>query len=139
MHASIRLVVALAVVVLGAAGAVAATAAHSTGTHQGAAALAPGGYRVRVSVTPNRSTALNRTTVVLTRNGRVVSSARVTLTTTMLDMPMPGSTRRLHYAAGRYASPPTVLGMIGRWQLRVSVAPAHGAAFSVALVDRVRS
>lgn len=139
MHSSLRIVVALAVVALGAAGAVAAAAALRThASPAGAGADLTGrGYHVRVSVTPNRSTALNDVAVVLTRNGHVVTGARVELTTTMLDMRMPGVTRELRFGAGRYAYGSTVLGMAGRWRLRVRVEPPNGAPFSLGVVDRV--
>ena len=130
MRGSLRLVIALAAFALGAAGAAAAVLNTSA---------RPDGYRVRVAVTPNRSTVLNTAAVVITRNGRVVTAARVRLTATMLDMPMPGVTWRLRYRAGRYTYRSTVLGMAGRWRLRVSVDPPHGASFSVAVVDRVGS
>jgi YtkA-like len=98
------------------------------------------GYALELHVAPNRPTASARATLVLTRGGRPVNGARVRLTYRMLDMPMPDVVRALPQTSpGRYADAGPVLGMSGRWGLRVDVAPPRAAPFSIRLLDRMRS
>jgi YtkA-like protein len=102
--------------------------------------LSQGDYRITVSVRPNRSTALNTVSVCVTRAGRMVSGAHVALAVRMPAMGMAGTRESLRATAlGSYVNRGTVLGMIGRWGLRISVAPPRGAPFSVHLADDVRS
>jgi len=97
-----------------------------------------GSYSLTIAVRPNRSTALNRLSVRVTRAGHPVAGARVAVDAAMLDMSMPSRHEKLHPAAnGRYLSSETVLGMVGRWGLRISIAPPQSKRFSVQLVDRV--
>jgi hypothetical protein len=41
------------------------------------------------------------------------------------------------FGPGRYEATVPVLGMAGRWQLRVSVSPRSAAAFPVIVTDRM--
>ena len=97
-----------------------------------------GSYSLTIAVRPNRSTALNRISVRVTRAGRPVAGARVAVDVSMLEMAMPGVHERLRPGAnGRYVNSETVLGMVGRWGLRISIAPPQSKRFSIRLVDRV--
>jgi hypothetical protein len=98
------------------------------------------GYRIAVSVTPNRSTALNRLTVQVTQHGHRVTGARVTVLVRMLQMAMAGIQEPLQPCPdGRYLNNQTTLGMIGRWGLRIAITPPHGTPFSTQIVDQVHS
>src|SRR5579885_1036538 len=102
----------------------------------GAKQVVQRGYVVTLTVRPNVSTVLNTISVRLTRNGRPVSAARVTATVRMLEMTMPARREALRATgAGRYVSRATVLGMVGRWGLHVTVVPRGGAPFSTQLAD----
>lgn len=146
-----RLTLALASLVLASGGGAAAapgkshvraTAGHTTTVTIGpgpvTAALSSHGYRLDLRLRPNRATVAGTIALALTRHGRPVSGARVRLTFTMLDMNMGGLTGLLRQTApGRYGHTAPVLGMSGRWGLRLTVLPAHAKPFSVDLVDRM--
>jgi YtkA-like len=96
------------------------------------------GYRLELRVAPNRASVAAAATLVLTKRGKPVSGARVRLTYSMPGMA--AVIRRLpQRGSGRYADAGPVLGMSGRWGLRVEVAPPRAAPFSVRLVDRMRA
>lgn len=116
------------------------SAAARTGSRPFATRLVTHGYRLELRVAPNRATVAANAALVLTRRGKPVNGARVRLTYTTLEMEMASLVRLLPQTApGRYAAPGPVLGMSGRWGLRVDVAPPSSAPFSVRLVDRVRA
>ena len=93
-----------------------------------------GGYRVEVSLTPNRSTSNGIVSLRLTKRGRPVR-ARVRLTTTMLTMNM-GYTGVLNQTKpGWYKHAWPVLGMGGRWRLLYVIAPTRGKRFTINLID----
>jgi hypothetical protein len=76
--------------------------------------------------------------VRLMRGGRAVNGARITLTFSMLDMPMTGLSGLLPQTkTGTYAHTGPILGMAGRWGLHLDVSPRGAKPFSVDAVDRI--
>lgn len=101
-------------------------------------ALHAGAYTVGVRLTPNRASAAGIVSVTLVEAGRPVRRAHVQLAFSMLDMPMGQLTATLPaLAPGVYGRPGPVLGMSGRWSVRVDVTPPGAARFSVGLVDTI--
>jgi copper transport protein len=98
-----------------------------------------GAYRVEVRVTPNRAAVPNAFEVRVTREGKPVRSAQVTVTFTMLDMEMGRLAYRLpERSPGRYARSEPALVMVGRWGLSFQIEPRGRAPITVLLVDRTR-
>jgi hypothetical protein len=97
-------------------------------------------YRVRVMAAPNRASRHNRLSVVITRDGRPVEAARVSVTYSMNAMNMRNvfTDALAHTASGTYSATQPVFGMAGVWDLRFEVTPAHGAPVTVAVSDRMR-
>jgi copper transport protein len=95
------------------------------------------GYRLELSVTPNRAAVPNMFSVRITRNGNPVRGAEVVSQFTMLDMEM-GSQSYLmkETAPGVYTRSAPSLVMVGHWGLTFEVTPPGKAPFSVLLVDR---
>jgi YtkA-like len=100
---------------------------------------AVGGHSVIVVVTPNRPSGPNGLSVRLAEGSQPLSRARVTVAFSMPSMMMWNA-----YAVtlaptglGRYAATVPVIGMAGRWQLRLDVAPRTGRAFRVTVNDRM--
>lgn len=99
--------------------------------------VAAGGYRLELSVTPNRAAVDNRFSVRVTRGGRPVTGAAVTIRLTMLDMDMADSTYRLAEGpAGTYTRTTPALVMVGHWGLHVGVEAPGAAAVEVFVRDR---
>jgi hypothetical protein len=74
----------------------------------------------------------------LSRGARTVHGARVRASYTMLDMAMADVAADVpETGPGTYGGSGPVLGMAGRWGIRLEVAPPGGRSFSVRLVDRV--
>jgi hypothetical protein len=97
------------------------------------------GYWVGLRLMPNTATAAAATVVTLSRGGRPVAGARINVTYEMLGMGVVGAGHPLaHTSPGRYAARGPVLGMGGRWDLRIEVEPPNSARFAVALVDQIR-
>jgi copper transport protein len=95
------------------------------------------GYRLRVLVDPNKAAAPNTFALDLTRNGRPVRGATVTLQFAMLDMEMPLQQYALRETApGVYTQRKPALVMVGHWGLTFQITPRGGAPFTVVLVDR---
>jgi len=98
------------------------------------ARLDAGPYRLQLHVTPNRAQRTGVVTVALFLGGRPVDGARVSLTVTMLDMNMGSFALVLPQTrSGVYGRTFPVVGMGGRWDLRLDVAGAS----SVHVVDRM--
>ena len=96
------------------------------------------GYELGLRLDPNRASRSGTISLELSRGKQAVSGARIRATFTMLDMEMKPVTTRLPVTgSGTYAASRRPLGMAGRWGVRLDVAPRHGEAFSVQLVDRV--
>lgn len=97
------------------------------------------GYSVGVRITSNLVSRSQVVTLGLTRSGRPVDGARVTLSYSMPSMNMPSVLNRTLTGAGSgvyHSSPAPALQMPGDWLLRFRIVPAHGRPLAVALADR---
>jgi copper transport protein len=98
-----------------------------------------GPYRIVLRVTPNKAALPNEFELRLLRGGQPVRGAHVSARFAMLDMDM----QSLGYvlpetAPGTYAASRPALVMVGHWAVRFSIAPPHGQAFTVTIVDTAR-
>jgi copper transport protein len=94
------------------------------------------GYRLAVRVSPNRAGYPNDFSVRITRDGRPVRGADVTLGFTMLDMEMGQQQYRLaETQPGVYTLAKPALVMVGHWGLSFEVTPRRGPPFTVLVVD----
>jgi hypothetical protein len=90
-----------------------------------------------VRISPNRAAVPNDFAVAITRNGRPVRGADVTLRFDMLDMEMQSLEYRLpETRPGVYGRSEPALVMVGHWGLTLTVTPARGSPASVVLLDR---
>jgi copper transport protein len=100
-----------------------------------AATVKQAGYTLRVLVAPNLAAAPNSFALELTRGGRPVRGADVTLGFAMLDMEMPNQEYRLtETSPGIYSRKAPALVMVGHWGLTFTVTP-RGAPPFTALID----
>ena len=98
------------------------------------------GYSVGVGITSNLVSRSQVVRLNLTRAGRPVDGARVTLSYSMPSMNMPSVLSRILAGAGAgayHSSPAPALEMPGDWLLRFRIVPAHGRPLAVALTDRL--
>jgi copper transport protein len=101
-----------------------------------AATVRQAGYTLQLLVDPNRAAAPNTFAVRLTRNGRPVRGADVTLAFAMLDMEMPNQEYRLaERAPGVYTRKAPALVMVGHWGLTFDVTPPHAPPFTALIED----
>ena len=113
-----------------------ATTATSVGPGPVATTLTRDGYRLQLALNPNKPLVAGMVSLRLARHGTPVSNAQVRITFTMVGMG--GLTGRLpQTAAGLYNHRGPILGMSGRWNIRLDITPRHAARFSVILVDRL--
>jgi YtkA-like len=98
-------------------------------------------YHANVSAFPNRAGSRNQLSIVVTRAGRPLDAARVTVTYSMDAMNMHNvyTGRLAHTAGGTYSAIQPVFGMPGVWNLRFHVTPAQGAPVTLTVNDRMRS
>ena len=95
------------------------------------------GYTVQFSVTPNRAAAPDTFTLRLTRAGRPVTGATVTLTFNHTEMEMPQQQYALaEKRPGVYTRAAPALVMVGRWALDFPVTPPGAAPFSALVLDQ---
>ena len=95
------------------------------------------GYALQVLVDPNRAAAPDTFALRLTRGGKPVEGASVTLSFAMLDMQMPTQEYQLaETAPGLYTRKAPALVMVGHWALDFTITPKGGLPFSVLVVDR---
>jgi copper transport protein len=94
-------------------------------------------YTLQVLVSPNKAAAPNSFALKLTRGGKPVQNANVTLTFAMLDMQMANQEFQLKETQpGVYSRPAPALVMVGHWGLTFSVTPKSGQPFTAVIVDR---
>jgi copper transport protein len=114
----------------------AAPSAH-TGPGPVSTVITRDGYRFALHVSPNRAAVPNSFAVDVSRGGKPVRGATVTLRFDMLDMEMQSLEYRLaEVRPGFYEHSAPALVMVGHWGLTLSLAPAHGAPVDVVVVDR---
>lgn len=110
-------------------------AVHASGT--GTSVIERSGYRFAIRVAPNRAVVPNMFSAEVSRNGRPVRGADVTLRFDMLDMTMQSISYTLpEVHPGVYARSAPALVMVGRWGLTVTLTPKRGAPVSVVVIDR---
>ncbi len=110
--------------------------AATTGPGPVTSVVEAGGYRLELSVEPNRVGVANQVGVRILRGGRPVDGLGVTATFTMLDMDMPNQTYALAArGGGLYERSLPALVMVGRWGLRFELTPPRGTPFDVLVVD----
>ncbi len=98
------------------------------------------GYSIGVRITSNLASRSQVVRLELTRAGRPVDGARVTLSYSMPSMNMPSVLMRTLNGAGAgayHSSPAPALEMPGDWLLRFRIAPAHGRPLALAVADRL--
>jgi hypothetical protein len=98
------------------------------------------GYSVGVRITSNLVSRSQVVRLDLTRAGRPVDGARVTLSYSMPSMNMPSVLTRTLTGAGSgayHSSPGSALEMSGDWLLSFRIVPMHGRPLAVALADRL--
>ena len=96
-----------------------------------------GPYKLEILVDPNRAAAPDTFRLRLTRGGKPVTGANVTLTFAMLDMQMPSQEYQLaETAPGVYTRKSPALVMVGHWGLSFTVTPKGGPPFTTLVVDR---
>jgi copper transport protein len=102
-----------------------------------AAAVTRAGYTLQVLVTPNKAAGPNSFGLRLTRAGKPVSGADVTLSFAMLDMEMPTQEYQLaETSPGIYTRKAPALVMVGHWALSFAITPKGGQPFNALVVDR---
>jgi copper transport protein len=95
------------------------------------------GYRLEVLLDPNKAAAPNSFALRITRNGRPVRGANVTLTFNHLEMQMPQQEYQLsEIGPGVYSRAAPALVMVGRWGLSFQITPQSGPPFTALIVDQ---
>jgi copper transport protein len=95
------------------------------------------GYTLKVLVSPNKAAAPNQFALDLTKAGKPVTGAQITLTFEMLDMQMGNQEYSLKETApGIYSRPAPALVMVGHWALSFSITPKGRPTFTAVVVDR---
>ena len=95
------------------------------------------GYELEVLVSPNKAAAPDSFALRITRNGRPVRGADVTLAFNHLQMEMPQQEYQLQEVQpGVYSRAAPALVMVGRWGLTFQVTPRNGPPFTALIVDQ---
>jgi hypothetical protein len=123
------------------AGAPAASARDAVDVGPGpvSATLMHGPHRLVLRISPNRATSANAIQLTVTRAGKPLRHARVTLSFTMAAMGMgPQAFPLTELRPGVYSFTGRAMVMGGSWGLALSVTPRGGTRYSFALVDDLR-
>ena len=95
------------------------------------------GYTLQVLVSPNKAAAPDSFALRISKAGRPVRGANVTLLFNHLDMQMPTQEYQLtETRPGVYSRAAPALVMVGRWGLTFQVTPKHGLPFTALIVDQ---
>jgi hypothetical protein len=104
------------------------------------ASVPQGAQKVGLRISPNRASTANAITLQLTRAGRPVRHARVTMAFAMQEMAMATQSFQLFESRpGTYSFTGRALVMGGTWNLAFVVKPVGGKRFTVRVVDRLSS
>jgi len=96
-----------------------------------------GPYTLSVLVDPNKAAAPNRFALQVTKGGKPVTGANVTVTFAMLDMEMGNQEFQLtETSPGVYSRTTPALVMVGHWGLDFGITPNGGQPFTALIVDR---
>ncbi len=113
------------------------TAVANVGPGTVARTVRRGDYELQVLVSPNRAAAPDSFALRITRNGRPVRGANVTLTFNHLEMQMPQQEYQLtEVRPGVYSRAAPALVMVGKWGLSFDVTPPSGPPFTALIVDQ---
>jgi YtkA-like len=98
------------------------------------------GYRLALTTTPNRATVPDRLSVILTRGGRPLTGASVTVSFSMPAMKMFDVFEARMSPAGRgtYSAAEPIVGMAGLWRLSVRVVEPGRSLRTLVVDDRMR-
>jgi copper transport protein len=95
------------------------------------------GYVLQVLVSPNKAAAPDSFALRITKNGRPVRGANVTLTFNHTEMEMPQQEYQLKETQpGVYSRSAPALVMVGKWALDFQIAPNGAPAFSALILDQ---
>jgi copper transport protein len=108
----------------------------SVGPGRVAQTIEHAGYRLQVLVSPNKAAAPDSFALRVTKGGRPVRHADVTLTFNHTEMQMPQQQYQLaETRAGVYSRRAPALIMVGRWALAFTVSPPGGPPFTALILD----
>jgi copper transport protein len=94
-------------------------------------------YTLQVLVSPNRAAAPDSFALRITKDGRPLRGANVTLAFNHLEMQMPTQQYQLtETAPGVYTRAAPALVMVGKWGLTFQITPASGPPFTALIVDQ---
>jgi copper transport protein len=112
------------------------SALAAVGPGRVAATIERAGYRLQVLVSPNKAAAPDSFVLRITKGGRPVRHAEVTLTFNHTEMQMPQQQYQLTEARpGVYARRAPALIMVGKWALSFNVSPPGGPPFTALILD----
>ena len=95
------------------------------------------GYALELLVSPNRAAAPDSFALRITKGGRPVRGADVTLTFDMTTMQMPQQEYQLKETRpGVYMRAAPALVMVGEWGLTFQITPRSGPPFSALILDQ---
>jgi copper transport protein len=113
------------------------SAVASVGPGRVARTVTRAGYVLQVLVSPNKAAAPDAFGLRITRNGRPVRGASVTLTLNHTEMEMPQQEYQLtETQPGVYSRSAPALVMVGRWGLSFQITPKNGTPFTALIVDQ---
>jgi copper transport protein len=95
------------------------------------------GYELQVLVSPNKAAAPDSFALRITKGGKPVRGANVTLALNHLEMQMPQQEYQLtETQPGVYSRSAPALVMVGRWGLSFQITPKGGQPFEALIVDQ---
>jgi copper transport protein len=95
------------------------------------------GYVLQVLVSPNKAAAPNAFALRITRDGRPLRGASVTLTLNHTEMEMPQQEYALtEIQPGVYSRSAPALVMVGRWSLAFQITAPSGQSFTALILDQ---
>ncbi len=102
-----------------------------------AASVNRAGYQLQVLVSPNKAAAPDSFALRITKGGKPVRGADVTLTFNHTEMQMPQQEYQLtETRPGIYARAAPALVMVGKWALSFQVTPKGGPPFTALILDQ---
>ena len=108
----------------------------SVGPGRVAQTIGRAGYRLQVLVSPNKAAAPDSFALRITKAGRPVRHADVTLTFNHTEMQMPQQQYQLtETRPGIYSRRAPALIMVGKWALSFNVSPPGGPPFTALIID----
>jgi copper transport protein len=117
--------------------ALANSALAQVGPGRVAASVNRAGYRLQVLVSPNKAAAPDSFALRITKDGRPLSGASVTLTLNHTEMQMPQQEYQLaETRPGVYSRAAPALIMVGKWSLAFNVTPKTGPPFTALILDQ---